>query len=599
MLKALVNLYESLVKEGQLDPSGWSKVKATYALDLTDDGSVAGVLILGEETDEEKGRRRVKGKVLSMPTQESRSSGIKPNFLCDNAKYILGLSKGEKARDAETAKKAFLASKALHEEILADVDSKAAKAILRFFESWEPEKAPTELEKLMDGTDAIKELATMGNVVFMYDGLLVDMKEPDIRDAWNEHYGDKDDSMESEAVCMVTGEKVLPVRKCPKLKFPNASLGVMLNSTNQTAFEAYGLKDGDGAPVGKYASYAYSQAWNWLIASEKNTVRVGDILFMFWAESEADDSRFSESYQIVIDPKKAPVSAESVKTILARAAEGVYMDAAGEILDGNKNFYVICAGVHQTSRLVAEFHRGTFGSFMAALAKHAKRMELCDPDGDQEPVTVREIVEYAQKKEIADANARFTNKLISDLMRSIFNDSQYPQSVFQMTMDRLQAESCKEPEPNERRLYERKNFVRLSFMKACITQKGEEKMEALNESSSNIAYVLGRLFATVEENQRRASGELNRNVKDRLFRSYSENPSSVFADVTRSLGIHNRKLGARNSYVAADLMALATDLMNELGPEIPRHLNRAQQASLHIGYYHQMAEFKGQRHKNA
>ena len=76
--------------------------------------------------------------MLEVPEQESRSVNILPFFLCDNAIYLLGLdTKGNPKR----ALQCFEASKKLHREILSGVDHPAARAILAFFDRWDPAAA--------------------------------------------------------------------------------------------------------------------------------------------------------------------------------------------------------------------------------------------------------------------------------------------------------------------------------------------------------------------------------------------------------------------------------------------------------------------------
>ena len=64
-----------------------------------------------------------------------RTVGVAANFLCDNAGYLLGIdSKGKPQRTREC----FEASRSLHEQLLAGVDSPAARAVAAFFRSWDP-----------------------------------------------------------------------------------------------------------------------------------------------------------------------------------------------------------------------------------------------------------------------------------------------------------------------------------------------------------------------------------------------------------------------------------------------------------------------------
>ena len=49
ILQALTRHYEELLALGKITPPGWAKVKVSYALELTDDGSLLSLLPLQTE----------------------------------------------------------------------------------------------------------------------------------------------------------------------------------------------------------------------------------------------------------------------------------------------------------------------------------------------------------------------------------------------------------------------------------------------------------------------------------------------------------------------------------------------------------------------
>ena len=90
ILQALVNHYENLEKQGKVDQEGWCKAKVSYAVNLSRDGEILGILSL--KIEEERGKRKVwVPRQIKVPEMVTRSSGVSANFLCDNSKYILGI----------------------------------------------------------------------------------------------------------------------------------------------------------------------------------------------------------------------------------------------------------------------------------------------------------------------------------------------------------------------------------------------------------------------------------------------------------------------------------------------------------------------------
>ena len=114
--------------------------------------------------------------MLEVPEQESRSVNILPFFLCDNAIYLLGLdTKGNPKR----ALQCFEASKKLHREILSGVDHPAARAILAFFDRWDPAAAAENRYV----KDHLAGLTAGGNLIFQADDQYA-QGIPALREAW-------------------------------------------------------------------------------------------------------------------------------------------------------------------------------------------------------------------------------------------------------------------------------------------------------------------------------------------------------------------------------------------------------------------------------
>lgn len=90
ILQALVKEYENLAQKGLVSKPGWSQAKVSYAIDLNADGSIK--VIYSLQTEDQRGKKIVMvPALLYVPEMVTRSSGVAANFLCDNAKYMLGI----------------------------------------------------------------------------------------------------------------------------------------------------------------------------------------------------------------------------------------------------------------------------------------------------------------------------------------------------------------------------------------------------------------------------------------------------------------------------------------------------------------------------
>jgi len=139
MLEALVDYYEILAKDGKIARPGYCTAGVSFALELSPEGDLIGVIPLKIEVQRGKSKIELPQKLM-VPEQVKRAVNISANFLCDNAAYVLGLNLKD---NPERAKKCFEDFKKLHEKILEELNCPAAHALLRFLEKWRPEAVVT------------------------------------------------------------------------------------------------------------------------------------------------------------------------------------------------------------------------------------------------------------------------------------------------------------------------------------------------------------------------------------------------------------------------------------------------------------------------
>lgn len=150
ILQALTQLYEDLAERGEIPRPGWSPAKISYALCLDEAGNLLQVIPTLEEKVQGK-KTILAPQSKNLPAAIKRTVGISPNFLWDNSSYLLGAdAKGKADRSIQC----FAACKKLHQELLGPLDSPVAKAIVSYFDHWEPENAQSH-PALMDSWEDI------------------------------------------------------------------------------------------------------------------------------------------------------------------------------------------------------------------------------------------------------------------------------------------------------------------------------------------------------------------------------------------------------------------------------------------------------------
>ena len=140
ILQALTAYYEALLAQGKLSAPGWADAfPVSYELEVDDRGALIDVIDCRENMLRGK-KTGLAPRQMRVPAHVKRASGVAANFLCDNATYLLGAD--EKGKP-ERARQCFAACAALHHALLDAVDDPAARAVLAFFDTWQPEQAAT------------------------------------------------------------------------------------------------------------------------------------------------------------------------------------------------------------------------------------------------------------------------------------------------------------------------------------------------------------------------------------------------------------------------------------------------------------------------
>ena len=565
ILQALTRYYEDLRARGEIAAPGWAPAKISFALGLNGDGELTQVVPTMEEAV--KGKKTVlQPQVVSLPAAVKRTAGVAANFLWDNSAYLLGIDqKGKPARSHEC----FAAAAKLHHAVLDGVDSPAARAILTFFDTWEPEHA-AEHPALAGQLD---EVTAGGNLLFRVDGCYP-QKEAAICEAWRS-YRDGGDEDAVRMQCLVTGreDEITAVHPSIKGVRDAQSSGAALVSFNAPAFCSYGREQNFNAPVGKYAAFAYTAALNHLLADKNNVQLIGDTTLVCWAEGA--DAAYPDFFSAVMSGGSYEgLSDNDLRAALKRIAGGQPCDDLG--VDPARPFYILGLAPNAARLSVRFFLRDSFGKLMENVNAHYERLEIVRPAYEK----FNYLPLWAMLRETVNLNSR--DKSPSPAMagaaaRAVFSGTRYPASLLEATMLRIRAE--------RRITWGRAAIIKAYYLKNPHEDCPEEVLTvSLNEASTNPAYTLGRLFSVYEAVQQAANPGINATIKDKYFNSAAAMPASIFPVLNNLYQKHLRKLDAgQRVYYDKQVMALK----GMLGESYPTRMTLAQQGAFDLGYYHQ------------
>lgn len=560
ILQALTQLFEDLTQQGKIPCPGWNPTKISYALCLDEDGALEAVVPTLTEV-QLRGKKQLCPALMDLPAAVTKSSNIASNFLWANSNYLLGVDREK----PERAINCFQACKARHHQLLDSIDTPTAKAILAFFDGWNPREASSHPAL----ADCWQELMKGSNLAFRVDGRFA-QEDPEIRNAWNACYNQTQGEKQQ---CLVTGKLDVPMAVHPSIKGVNGaqSSGAAIVSFNAPAFCSYGKEQSLNAPVGKYATFAYTAALNYLLSDKPNVHRIGDTTIVCWAEGAEPQYNLFAGLSLFGDAPPEGLTTQDLQSALRSLAQGLPCRELN--LDSGRTFYILGLSPNAARLSVRFFYRSTFGALMKNINDHQQRLEIV---GSQYPI----VPLWALLRETVNMNT--TDKSPSPVLagavaRAIFQGTAYPAALLEAVMLRIRAE--------RNVTTGRAAILKAYYMKNPDSLCPKEVLTvSLNENSTNIPYTLGRLFEVYEEVQERANPGINTTIKDKYFNSASATPATIFPILDNLCQKHLRKLdtGVRISFDRK-----IAGLKDVLAESYPTRLGLPEQGSFNLGYYHQ------------
>ncbi len=565
ILQALVDHYEELAAQDKIARPGWAKVKVSWALEIDEKGQLLDVLPLREPS---KDGKKMLPREMELPAPVKRSSGIQPNFVWDNASYILGLdNKGKEKRALEC----FEAARTLHLNLLAAADSPVARAVKAFFAVWEPGKA----DQIAAFAAHRDDLLAGENLCFLYSGTYA-AEDDEIRAAWQNAYENVAEGDTSR--CLITGKETVPELVHPAIKNVRdaQSSGAALVSFNAPAFCSFGKEQNANAPVSKYAAFAYTSALNHLLADRDHVKLIGNTTVVYWAKGAGE--QYQDAFADLLDG--ASVSNEDLNALMKSVAEGKPYVYDGLPIRPENDFYILGLSPNAARLSVRFFYRRSFGKIVSNLRRHYEDIQIVS-DGRSKFDT---IPLWALLRETVNTKASDKSplpQLAGDVMKSMLGGGRYPETLLNQTMLRIRAEHDI-------------SRGKAGIIKAYLIRNTENHPDresimevtkvSLNAESAYTPYILGRLFAVLEGLQQAANPGINATIKDRFFNSACATPAAVFPLLLRLSNSHLKKLDTGKAVYWSKQIG---ELSQKLGMEFPAHQTLQEQGSFILGYYHQ------------
>lgn len=577
ILEALTHQYQRLIERGErgLSPYGYSPEKISYAIVLSAEGDPVDVQSLLDTSGKKPVPRR-----MAVP-QLARTADVRAGFLWDKSAYVMGVSATSKRVERE-----HQAFKDLHFAKLQQARDPGLRALVAFLEKWTPERfqsAPFTPEMI----DA--------NFVFRLDGTRGYLHES--AEAHRIRLGLLAETTDeaASAPCLVSGAFGPVALTHPLIKGVRGAQtsGAAIVSFNLDTACSYGKKQGANAPISTEAAFAYTSVLNYLLRSDphnRQRFSVGDASVVFWAETqEADQAQISEDLlAVLLNPESKSDEAqetEKIRHAMVVVAKGRPLTDLDPKLDEGTRMFVLGLAPNASRLSIRYWLCDTLGVLIERLRQHAQDLDL-EPAPWKAAPSVRRLAQAAapSRPNDNDKDKSVSPVLAGELMRAILTGGRYPQSLLTNVVMRMRSDGDI-------------NGVRVALCKAVLNRDlrlshsndpDKEVPVSLDVHSTNAGYLLGRLFAVLEDTQRLALGnQVNATIRDRYYGSASATPALVFPVLLRNTQNHMSRVRKDKPGAANKNEHLIQEVMDKLPGEFPKHLSLQDQGCFAIGYYHQ------------
>lgn len=544
ILKALYDYYDRC---GNLPTEGTEKQEIEFVIVLSTQGQFLRFEDLRSE-DKKRGTKYIVTKSVG------RSSGILPNYLYDNVKYVLGFTDSTKETDIQKAPRC----------LQSFIDNLPDNAIVQPLKTFYTNTDIIEIVSKDPLWEEVKKAKKYISFRIEDDTEIVAQKKElfPTTQTPNEKKGGK-------SICLITGNKCTPVRLTTKIHIDKGQpSGCLLVACNENlGYDSYGKTQAYNAPISQEAEFKYSTALKTLLARDShNKFTIGNRTFLFWASKKDETSialeeNFYEFFKFPTPQTDNPnTNVDNVKKVFL----SIY---SGELkVSVDDTFYILGLAPNAARIAIVYWAEIPLKDFATHILQHFRDTEIVNKEKSMGMYTMLSVVTLKGKD--------FTPNLPEAVAKSIFQESPYPFALYSECIRRIRAE-------------QNVTSNRCAIIKAYLNRINDKKITVmLDKENNNVGYLCGRLFAILDNIQDRANNVSS--IRERYMNAASTTPSAVFATILNLSMHHAEKLTEGNKIF---FEKLKQEIMDKIPAEgFPTHLDLQDQGRFFVGYYHQRQE---------
>lgn len=551
ILKALYDYYNRC--EG-LSAKGLEQKEIGYLIVIDKDGAFVRI------------ESRMKDKKTAqtfLVLQTIKRSGRKyaPNILWDNYEYVIeGADESAKKHDT------FIRMiEKLKEQVSSD---RYLNAISEFY------KKNEKLEDIIKNDVLYEEMhKSKKNISFLLQGESKIAAENE--KVWNLILNQSADDGIS-GICLVTGKKDSVARLHTTIKLTKDT-GPLVSFKTDRGYDSYGKEQGYNAQISGDAEFAYTTALNAMLQKgSHNKFSVGNRTFVFWASSNSEAAEQTEGslFDLLgyteeeVDDPNAKI--EQVRKVFKAINSGSLKTSLED------RFYILGLAPNSARIAVVYWSECSLKEFAGKILCHFKDMEIKDTRIDKKPyMGIKSILAAVT---LNGKQSEATPNLPEAVVKSIFQGTPYPFTLFSACIRRIRAESGNK---------DAIRIARMAIIKAYLNRINDnnKKIETmLDKSNTNQGYLCGRLFAVLENLQYAANKQDS--IRSGYMNAASSTPSAVYPTILKLSNSHYSKLAKDKKGLAIYFDNQKKEIMAQIS-DFPDTLDLSDQGRFFLGYYHQ------------
>lgn len=453
---------------------------------------------------------------------------------------------------------------------------------------------------------------------------------PKVQEWWREFRQQFAQHGAAESLCLITGEKTMPVATLPPIKgllqVGGHGRGDALFCFDKPAFCSYGLKQSANAPVSAEAIDAVKAALDHLMSSETLSPTLAGMRFVHWfdcyvpaecdpmqqaldgdpknqgTEQQTEDDDGYDDDEEFDETVEAPSNPDAKRDIAAKRIESIESGAATIAIPASTQYYILLLSGVTGRVMVRSYDHGNYGELEESIQQWRNDLQMVDLGGtgftkinSLKAMMIRLMPRQKSEKNVFKRMDKELSGITPAVLHAILTDSMLPDSVAVRALRYIRNQMASASEEDKHAPVP--DAMCCQWLKVWLIRKNNRKegvIEAMYQAeNTNVAYRCGAWVAVYASMQQFAMRDVQAGIVQRYYASACQMPALVLGQLSILSVPHQDKI--KGDYLKMYLEML-DKVTCDIG-EIPTMLNLEQQAYFALGYRQMTAELNRKRNE--